>query len=128
MDKLKKLESIANALQAVVKIKKMQSSHLLDNRNISVHEDNLCILCEALKIINDLSPRQDKAQLGEMINKTAIYSNTYRNLKYHLRDMNTRGFDKDMFLKTLNVIKPLLGNRYSAAIDKISKIHDILKS
>ena len=128
MDKYKKLENITNALQAAGKIKSVYRSDVRSEAGTSVRQDNVCLLCDALRIITELSPRKNEKNIAEVIDKSSLYSNTYRNLKQHLRSADSRDMNREALVKTLNIIKPFLSGRHTLFVDKLSKIHEILKS
>lgn len=147
MDKYKKLENITNALQAAGKIKGVykvpehnnpghndpertdeNGSRAVVNGSRAVENSSVCRFCEALRIIGEYSPGLNRSRFGETIDRSAQYSNTYRNLKRQIRMLNSRGMNREALIQTLNVIKPLLSSRSVYFVDKISRIHEILKS
>lgn len=142
MDKYKKLENITNALQAAGKIKGVYRAPEYNNPKKAIENgsradvnggradenSSICRFCDALRIIGKYSPGLNRSRFGETIDRSAQYSNTYRNLKRQIRMLNSRGMNRETLIQTLNVIKPLLSGRSVYFVDKISRIHEILKS
>jgi len=128
MDRYKKLEHIANAIHAAGKIKDTYKSNVRDASDTAVKPDNITLLNNMLQIVAEYSPGMQKGLLSQTTNKCNSYSCAYRNLKQHLNSLNGRGMDRESLIKTISIIKPFMRSRHSHFIDKMVKIHEILKS
>lgn len=128
MDKYKALEYIANGIHAANKIQDVYKSTLHRDSNTLIRPDNFTMLNQVLQILTEHSPEIHKRKFEEALSKSSEVSNTYRNLKRHFKVVKNQRMNKDLFLETLSVLKPIVDNRRKAMIDKAIRIHEILNS
>lgn len=124
----KSLDYIANGFHAANKIRNIQKSNLREERNSLIKPGSAETLRQMLEVIAQYSPDTYKEHLGATLEKVALYSDSYRNLKQHLNTTRQQGLNKDQLVKTLSLMKPVVDARHQVIIDKITKIYEILNS
>lgn len=139
------LLQIANAMQASVKIKQTMSSlkTSVDNKGIS-HTQNSSVstnqkrnaiiqrssaqaFYEVIKTLCEYCPDNYKEQMSKAYQTASTYNMAYRNVKeklYYRNQNNTL----DLSCEILRAVSPVLDIKTQAAITKLIKIYDILKS
>lgn len=128
MDRNKVLEHITKGLQAASKIQKVYNSSLRSNSNTSVRAGNKSMLADIIGIIAEHSPDTHKRTLEEALSRSYQYSEAYSHIKQHLRTVRNQKMNKENFIETLNVVRPILSNRRKALVDKVMKIFEIINS
>jgi len=129
MDKYQKLEQITNGINAAYKIK--SAGNLLTERDSENHRKtiNVDLLIKMLSIIAEYSPESQRDTFYENLQKSTVYHNTYRNLKQHIKNIQTnRHLDSEGLAKTLEIVKPILAKDRRNLVEKMLQIHEILKS
>ncbi len=129
MNKYQKLEQITNGINAAYKIRSATNS--LNQRGSESQQEinNVELLMQMLSVIAQYSPEPQRNSLNDRLEKTTIYQNTYKNLKQHLKSMQSeRHVDSDGFVKTLEIVKPVINGEKRNIIEKVLQIHEILKS
>ncbi len=127
-DKYNILESIANGIYAAGKIQDTYRSRQQRNSESTVFPDNVSTLNRLLQILADYSPQMHRGKLGEAISKSNELSSAYKDLKRHFSTARNQKIDKDLIIKTLNTVKPIVNNRRKTVLDKALRIHEILNS
>ena len=128
-DKYKTLNNIANGIHAANRIHEIHNSSLKRGSEVSDRRESVSNLNEVLKVLADYSPDAHSSKIGSVLGKSSSYSNTYRDLKQHLNILQSRKrIDRELLMRTLEVIKPMVGSNKKSTIDKALKIHEILKS
>ncbi|MGI6777930.1 MAG: hypothetical protein ACOX7R_07945 [Acetivibrionales bacterium] len=127
-DKYKILENVANGIYAACKIQDTYKSRLQRNSEAAVIQDNISTLNQMLQILADYSPEMHRNKLGEAISKSSQFSSAYRNLKKHFISARNQRMNKDLIIKAISTVKPIVDNRRKAALDKALRINEILNS
>lgn len=127
-DRYKKLEYIANGIHAANKISKIYSSDLQTRDGSRIRPGKLSSLNEIIGIIAQYYPGSRGTMLGDVADKTASYSEAYRNVKHQVSSTRGGGTDAETVINTLRAVKPALGGQRLHTIDKIIKIYEIIKS
>ncbi|MCR4435660.1 MAG: hypothetical protein QHH06_09865 [Clostridiales bacterium] len=128
MEKNRTLDYLAKGFTAAHRIRQASQKSLRSDENRSVQPSNLHKMGEIMQILAEYSPDRHKDNLSAAIEKSMMYSNTYRNLKQHLREARGKKMDVPTVLKALEMLKPALGNNHNILIDKMVKIYEILRS
>jgi hypothetical protein len=129
MDRYKKLQSVANAINAATEIRSLYASNSRNNSRHEVRPDNISLLNNVLKIISEYMPGSQSRVLEETTNKCNSYSCAYKNLKQNIRALgSSQAVDKEIMIRILNLMKPFMQSRQSHFIDKFTKIYEILQS
>jgi len=128
MDKNEALQAIANSIHAAGKIKSTYESYMRSDGENPVFPDKLSVIKNILNIISEYSPEEQRRNMERTINKADVYSNTYKNLKQHLANSRSHKLNKENFVKTLEIVRPLAGNREKYMIDKILRLYDLFIS
>lgn len=128
MEKTRRLEQIANGIQAANKIQQVYRSTLRNDDTSTVRADRKAALFDILGIIAEFSPDTYRSILGDTIDKSHMFGEAYRNIKHHLRVSRNQSINREMLVQTLGHIRPIVGNRRKALIDKVLKIYEILNS
>ncbi len=129
MDRNQKLEQITNGINAAYKIKTATNSL---NRKASENRqetNNVELLLQMLTVIAEYSPEPHRNTLSDNLEKSTVYHNTYKNLKQHIKNIQTnRHVDSEGLVRTLELVKPVLDKDRRSLIEKMLQIHEILKS
>lgn len=129
MDRNQKLEQITNGINAAYKIKTATNSL---NRKASENRqetNNVELLLQMLTVIAEYSPEPHSNTLSDNLEKSTVYHNTYKNLKQHIKNIQTnRHVDSEGLVRTLELVKPVLDKDRRSLIEKMLQIHEILKS
>lgn len=128
MNRNKSLEHIANSFHAAGKIQSLRNSVLKEDSRMSVTQDRISLLQEALQVIAEYAPDPHKSALGDTLHRGSVYNNTYRDLKQHFKVVQEQGMNSDHLIRTLDIMKPVLSNRSRNLIEKVMKIYEILNS
>jgi|LSQX01.1.fsa_nt_gb hypothetical protein len=125
----KKLENITNGINAAHKIKSIQNSMNPMTRDSSNPPDTMAMLSQVLEVIASYYPDNGNTALSERIQKSNLYGEAYRNMKHHVKTLqsNSRFGGKDL-IKTLHIIKPIMDSQRKDFIEKLIKIHEIINS
>ncbi len=129
MNKYQKLEQITNGINAAYKIKTATNS--LNQRSSESGQEisNVELIMQMLSVIAQYSPEPQRNSLNDRLQRTTIYQNTYKNLKQHLKSMQSeRHVNSDGLVKTLEIVKPAISGDRRNLIEKVLQIHEILKS
>lgn len=121
----KKLEHIANGFYAAAEIRNMYNTRLHENADTSVRASSISMMDQIFDILTRYSPQRDREPLEKTARQSSIYIDTYRNLKQQLKSPETRKVNKDNFVNTLSLMKPVLSNRDKTLVDKILKLYEI---
>ncbi|HHW00667.1 MAG TPA: hypothetical protein GXX36_14105 [Clostridiaceae bacterium] len=127
-NKYEKLEYITKGICAANKINEMYNSRIQTRDGSSIMPDRLDMLCEMLNIIAQYSPAPQSRLLGNAADKSAKYSEAYRNIKLQINNVRSNGMNIDTVISTLKYIRPLLRGQQLHTIDKIIRVYDIIKS
>lgn len=127
-NRYKKLNTIANGINAVSKIQEVISSSPGNNPKTTVREDKKTTLIDILHIIAEYSPDRSGNLLSDILNRSEQYCDSYKNVKLHLNSTRNQRVNRQNFINTLSVIKPLLDNRNKVMINKVLRIYEILFS
>jgi len=129
MDRYQRLEQITNGINAAYKIKSAENSFRRDNSENRSKISNVDLLIQILSVIAEYSPENYRNTFSDKLQKSTVYHNTYRNLKQHIRNIQTnRHLDSDGLARTLELVKPILATDRRNLVEKMLKIHEILKS
>ncbi len=132
MDRYAKLEQITGGLNAVNKMRKAvekNNSQKRDDSPEAQRDNSMCLIKDILNVIGEYS--SSTRQGGSLINavgKCDSLSCTYKDLKNHLRTMDSRGPSGEGILKTLDLIRPALDSKSKTTIEKMLKIIEIINS
>lgn len=127
-EKYRKLEYIANGIHAANKINEINSSSHNMRDGSSVKAGKLTRLNEIAGVIAQYYPGPHGRIIGDAAGKSAVYSETYRNVKRQINSSRGKNIDAGTMINTLRTIKPALGGQQLHMVDKIIKIYDIIKS
>lgn len=127
MSRNQKIENITNSLNAASKIKAIQKSSTRSGSDNSIFPINPDMLSEILKIIASHSPNTFRGPLGETCERCDTYINTYRKLKQHLYSTKKQKLNMDKFVKSLQIMHPVLGSNEKLMVEKILKIYEIFE-
>jgi hypothetical protein len=127
-DKLRTLDNIANGIHAANKVQQIYRSRLNKRQGEIKGTDNLDTLNEIIRILTSYSPNTHRGRLNNALIKGGELSNTYHSFKQHFSLMRSQRMNRDLFIKTLDVIKPVVDSRKRNLLDKALKIHEILNS
>jgi hypothetical protein len=84
---------------------------------------------QMLSVIAQYSPEPQRNTLNDKLQKTTVYQNTYKNLKQHLKNMQSeRHVSSDGLIRTLEIVKPAVSEDRRNIIEKVLQIHKILKT
>lgn len=122
------LNSIANGFNAARKIYKIKSTTLRNDYSTTVNQSIMSYFIEALQVICDYSPKNDKQFLREVINKSTLYSNTYLGLRNHVNNTYNQKMTVKNLARTLEIIHPVLQNQNKLIVEKILKIYEVINS
>ena len=128
MDRYKKLEAIANGFYAASRIQNALSTDIETNSGASVRSSTLDRISEVLNIIDKYSPESFRQNVSGIVSKSMRYSRAYKDIKQHLYFARDKKIDRDMFINTLKVMKPILNNKQILIVNKFLKIAEILYS
>ncbi|HHW47760.1 MAG TPA: hypothetical protein GXX14_03970 [Clostridiaceae bacterium] len=128
VDRYKKLEAIANGFYAASRIQKALNSDFETSPGTSVRSSTLDKIYEVFNIIDKYSPESYRRNVSDIVKKSFRYSRAYKDIKQHLYSARNKKADKDMFINTLKVLKPILSNKQIMLVDKFIKITEILYS
>mgnify|MGYP000918282395 CR=1 FL=1 len=128
MDRYKKLEAIANGFYAASRIQKILNTDFETSPGTSVRYSSFDKISEIFNIIDKYSPESYRQNVSGIVKKSMRYSRVYKDLKQHLYSARNKKADRDMFINTLKVIRPILNNRQILIVDKFLKIAEILYS
>lgn len=128
MNKNKKFEHLANGFHAAGKINNMRRSNLRGDSSNSFSSSNITVLSEMLQTIAEYSPDSHRGSLEGTIYKSNEYINTYRNLKNHFRSVSNQKINTESFVRTLDLVKPVVNNNQQVLIEKILKVYEIIRS
>ena len=129
MDRYQKLEQITNGINAAYKIR--SAGNLLAQRDSENRQEinNVDLLIKMLSVIAEYSPESHRDTFNENLQKSTLYHNTYRNLKQHIKNIQSnRHLDSDGLAKTLEIVKPILTKDRRNIVEKMLQIHEIIKS
>lgn len=127
MANYKKLEYITNGINAAKKIRSIKNTS--SNTRGSEDKDTISMINRVLEIIADYSPPEQKNLLASNIQKGALYGNTYRDLKSHIKKVqNTRSTNPEGIVRTLDIIKPIVDKDKRRMIEKILRVYEALNS
>ena len=127
MDKNKSLENIANSFYAAAQVKDMLNSNQRGDSESQKQSLDLATLRQLLNVITRYSPDTYKNILNKTCEECDAYSNTYRNLKHHLSNNKEQRISKHNFVKTVDIIKPVLGKRQKDMAERIFKLYEAFK-
>jgi len=127
-NKYKKLEYITKGINAARKINEIYNSRIQTRDGSSIMPGRLTMLCEMLDIIAQYAPTSQGRLLGNAADRSAEYSEAYRNIKHKINYVRSNGMNIDTVIDTLKYIKPLLRGQQLHTIDKIIRVYDIIKS
>jgi hypothetical protein len=128
MDRKNVMESIANSITAVAKIRDLRNSTLKNDGDSSVKPSITYVYGEMLKTVAEYSPGRHGDALRKSVELGNLYSNTYKDLRNYLSSTRSGKTDPARIVKTLAIVKPVLPNRHKTIIDKIQKIYEIINS
>lgn len=129
MDRYQKLEQITNGINAAYKIKTATNSLNREDCENGQETNNVELLLQMLSVIAEYYPEPHRNTLSNNLKKSTVYHNTYKNLKHHIKNMQTsRSADSNEFARTLELVKPVLDKDRRSLIEKMLRIHEILKS
>ncbi len=128
MERNEILESIANGINAALKIQNLRNSALREDKNSMVRPSEFHMISEMLQILAEYSPKYYKDTIKNSIEVSNLYSNTYKALKHHLRSSRISKAHPAYLLKTLEIMQPVMPNQQKALIEKIQKIYEIINS
>ncbi|NSW89514.1 MAG: hypothetical protein HPY74_02330 [Firmicutes bacterium] len=133
MDKRKNLQSIANAIYAADKIRNILKDPNTRNSYTPGKRayNNISVFGEVIRVIADYLPNSNNYRgnsLKEMVDKSAIYINTYKKLKQQLISARNGKLNKNKLVETLAIVRPLLKNERKVIVDKVLKIYEILNT
>jgi len=129
MDRNQKLEQITNGINAAYKIKNVRDSLTQNDSNDRQEINNVDFLMQMLSVIAEYSPEPHNNTISKKLEKSAVYHNTYKNLKQHIKDIQTnRQVDTEGLAKTLEIVRPILDGDKRSFVDKMLQIQKILKS
>lgn len=128
MEKQKVLELITNSFIAAGKLRELSPQ----NRTRTGESGNMQINPESflgiLQIISDISPERYRTPISTAINRSRTYMETYGNLRNHITSLNKPRLRSGNIIKTLEVIKPVLGSNEASVAEKVIKIYELLKN
>lgn len=125
------IENVTNGLMTLQKLKNLYKpgSRTEDNHGESyMLPDKLSLLQETLTSIREFLPETRNSRLSEAFKQGSQYSNVYRSLKQHVREMNRSKMDGTQALQFVKQVAPILSSRQKLYVDKFVKIFDILLS
>ncbi len=125
INRYKALENIANGIQAANKIKSIRQPEGEDGTRSGPNKPDISMLSQILESIAEYSPKSYRGPLGETNSKCCHYCDTYRSFKQHILAGQTRGSNKDRYVKSLNILEPILDEKKKVMISKIMKIYDL---
>jgi len=128
MDRYKKLDNIANSIHAASRINSIRNSRLLRDDDSNIKNNNISTLYEILDTIAHYSPQSYRDSFSQRLYECKSCSNVYRDLKQHLKTSDSRRNGTDFYLKALETLAPVLGNRERSMLDKIRRIYEIINS
>jgi len=127
-EKLRTLDNIANGIHAANKVHQIYSSRLSRSQGRVRGYEGIDVLNEIIKVLSGYSPDRYRGRLSSALRKGGELSNTYHSFKQHLGLMRSQRMNRDLFIKTLDVIRPVVDSRKRNLIEKALKIHEIINS
>ena len=129
MDRYQKLEQITNGINAAYKIKNVGNSFTRNDSENNRKINDVDLLIQILSVIAEYSPESQRSTFSDNLQKSTVYHNTYRNLKQHIKSIQTnRNLDSEGLARTLEIVKPILAKDRRNIVEKMLQIHQILKS
>ena len=129
MDRYQKLEQITNGINAASKIKNVGNSFTRNDSENNRKINDVDLLIQILSVIAEYSPESQRSTFSDNLQKSTVYHNTYRNLKQHIKSIQTnRNLDSEGLARTLEIVKPILAKDRRNIVEKMLQIHQILKS
>lgn len=128
MNRYDKLNYLANGIHAASKIRDIYKANLKEDPNSAVRASNTDIVNQVLNVIAQYAPEPYRQDVQTTVQKCCIYNDTYRNLKQHIRSTANHRMNDEEFIRTLDIVRPVVGNRERILIEKIIKIYQIIKS
>ncbi|WP_010250565.1 hypothetical protein [Acetivibrio cellulolyticus] len=129
MNRYQKLEQITNGINAAYKIKNARDSLNRKGPEERQETSNVELLMQMLSVIAQYSPEPHRNSLSDRLERTTVYQDTYKNLKQHLKNLQSnRQVDSEGIVKTLEIVKPIVDKDKRSLIEKVLQIHEILKS
>lgn len=128
MDRNKRLREIADSINTATKIRNLYRSNLQTNTDMAVRASNSTLLDGLVDILRESSPAKNQRGLSDALLKTHELSHTYRSLKQQISATRNNGADLQTVFNLLETIRPALGPKSYVYVDKLLKIHEILKS
>lgn len=125
------IETITNGLVTLQKLKQLYSGEQRtggEEDAAYIKPDRLSLMQEIFTAVASFIPQTRGASYSAAFNQGNRYSSAYRELKRHIRSVDSRAPGHNQFLKTLKLIAPVLNNRQKVYMDKVLKIIDILNS
>ena len=125
------IENVTKGLLTFQKLKELYKNENREEANGTdgdVKTDRLTILQETLSSINDFMPQTRGGSFGSAFRTGSRYSDAYRGIKQHIRNMNGRNIDAAHFLDIMKLVAPMLSNKQRVYMDKVVRIFDILQS
>ena len=126
MEKRLSLEKVTALLQAAEKIK--SARNVRDDGNVSVKPDALTMLHDTMQVVCEYLPDTHRNSFNNALRNCHQYCGTYKNLKSHIRELDSQNPNFDNVAKTIKVIIPMLGNRQKAPVIKILNVIEALRS
>lgn len=123
------IENISNGLLTLQKLKQLynpETRQEADENQAHVRLDRLSLLLETLTSVSDFLPSSRGSSYSKAFRLGSRYSSAYREIKQHVRSMDTSRFDATQAIKSLKLVAPMLNNRQRVYMDKIVQIFDIL--
>lgn len=129
MDKYQKLEQITNGINAAYKIQNARNSFSQRKQNERAETSNIDLLLQMLRVIAEYSPEPQRNSISDRLERSTAYHTTYKNLKQHVKGIQqNRHIDSNSFVKTLEIVKPVMDKDKRSVIEKVVQIYQILKS
>lgn len=124
--KSERLQAIADGINAANKIHNIYKSGLLSDSRTVIRDGRLAMINDILQVIAGNSPERSANLLKETLEKTTVFSDTYRNLKRHMTLARNRSMNSGDLVETLNIIKPALSSQQKVLVDKVIKLFDVI--